>query len=138
MNPIDRMMQNPHYRSGAVTARFCAAAATLMWGSYTGIDGLDGMVDGIGIAPYPMMIQVMPLSVWAAIAAALAVIQLVRLYQHAVPRWWGTVINGLFAFFWLFVALSRITFSGPGTASITIIAWMALCAFISNPVRGHD
>jgi hypothetical protein len=138
MNPIDRMMQNPHYRSGAVTARFCTCAASLMWGTYAFIDGLDGVLDGGDLPPYPMMLGVMPLGVWTSVVALLAALQLFRLYRHSAPRWWGTVINGLFAFFWLFVAVSRITYSGPGTACITVIAWMAMCAFISNPVRNHD
>lgn len=134
-NPIEEMLANPHYRSGAIVARFCTYMATWIWGIYAYVDSRDGVVDGASVPPYQIMLEIMPLWVWTSIAASLATVQLIRLYRHATPRWFGTVINALFAFFWLFVAVSRVSYSGPGTACIAVVAWMALCAFVSNPLR---
>lgn len=136
-SPFVHMMRNPHYYSGAIVARASTYFATLVWGVYVSYDSIDGIIDGAEIPPYPLMVTILPIWGWGLIAVAAAGVQLARLIAYSKPSFAGTIINALHCFFWVFVAISRIGYSGPGTACIVVIAVLSLSAFISSPHGGQ-
>ena len=126
---------SPHYYSASILAKLAVVCSTAVWAFVVLVND-----DALSLTRFPLyarMTALVDAKVWAAVALICSVLAFYRIWVHATPRWYGSILYGWFMCFWLYIALGVVTTPGlllPAmSGAVGTIAGLAVYAFIVNP-----
>ncbi|MCC6489136.1 MAG: hypothetical protein IT364_16675 [Candidatus Hydrogenedentes bacterium] len=136
MSLFDHIFHHPYQYSGAVIAKLSVCTATLMWAALV----LFYPNATANNPNYQHMLRLLPdEDLWAGVLGTLALLLLLRIILCLRPHRIGVAGYFVLGLFWMYLWLGLVLSPRvwpTGTAAGTVVAALALYAFIANPKRG--